>query len=237
MLRSLLIPFVFATAAVSAVAEPLNYNVINFSESAGMEVQRDTMTARFEISTQGKDRTAVNREFTQKFNGFHRRADRKPFKTELLNRTVVPRYQYNNGKQTQIGWEERAEFKVESQDFAALNRLIAETQNEARVSYTAFSVSKQKREAVIDEVSQAALLRFKERAKILTHALGHRDYKIVKLNLGHIGNHTVNGNDMAQMKMYRTAPEVASMNGDALDTASPGTEDITVTVDGSIQGF
>ncbi|WP_165087631.1 SIMPL domain-containing protein [Neisseria yangbaofengii] len=235
MLRPTLTALLLA-AAFPVTAEPLNYNVVEFSESAGTEVPRDTMTARFQIRAEGKDRQSVNTAFTQKFNSFNRKAKNSAFKTELISRNVSPRYQYNNGKRTLTGWEEYAEFKVESKDFAALNRLIAETQNEAHVEYTAFGVSKEKREAVIDEVSKSAINRFKQRAQILAETLGHHSYKIVKLNLGHIGSGTVSQNESVQTKMYRSAvPMAASMNADAVETASPGSEEISITVNGTVQ--
>lgn len=223
-------------AALPAAAEPLNYNIVEFSESAVMEVPRDTMTARFQIRAEGKDRQAVNAAFTKKFNRFNRQTQHGVFKTELLSRNVSPRYQYSNGKHIQTGWEEYAEFKVESKDFAALNRLIDDTQNDAHVQYTHFSVSKEKRESVIDQVSQSAINRFKQRAQTLAETLGHRSYKIVKLNLGHIGNGAVGQNESVQVKMYRSpAPMSASMDAQAVESASPGSEEISITVEGTVQ--
>ncbi len=236
MLRPLLTALALTAIALPATAETLNYNIVEFSESAGMEVARDTMTVRFQVRAEGKERNTVSTDFTQKFNAFNRKAQQKAFKTELLNRSAIPRYQYNNGKRTQTGWVESADFKVESQDFTALNRLIAETQNEASVEYTSFSVSKAKREAAIDEVSKAAISRFKDRAQTLAGTLGFSNYKIVKLNLGHIGSRTISeGYAMAEMKMVRASPIAAGMGEDAIDTASPGVEEISITVDGSIQ--
>ncbi|RPD89173.1 DUF541 domain-containing protein [Neisseria weixii] len=234
MLRPTLTALLFA-AALPAAAEQLNYNIVEFSESAVMEVPRDTMTARFQVRAEGKDRQAVNAAFIRKFNSFNRQAKNSAFKTELLSRNVSPRYQYTNGKRTQTGWEERADFKVESKDFATLNRLIADTQNDAHVEYTYFSVSKEKRESVIDEVSKSAIIRFKQRAQTLTETLGHRDYKIVKINLGHIGSNSVQSGQMAESKMYRAAAPEAAMMMDTVETASPGTEEISITVDGSVQ--
>ncbi|MCP1659449.1 SIMPL domain-containing protein [Neisseria perflava] len=234
-MRTVLLTALLLTTTLPAAAEPLNYNIVEFSESAVLEVPRDTMTARFRIFAEGKERNAVSQAFAQKFNAFNRQAQGKAFKTELLSRSVQPRYQYNNGKRTQTGWEESASFKVESQDFAALNRLIAQTQNEANVEYTAFSVSKAKREAAVDEVSKAAIVRFKDRAQTITRTLGFSGYKIVKLNLGHIGSRTIESNAV-QMKMLRAAaPMAANMQADTVDTASPGTEEISITVDGTIQ--
>lgn len=219
------------SAALPAAAEPLNYNVVEFSESAGIEVPRDTMSARFSVRAEGKTREAVNAAFVKKFNTFNRQAKNKAFKTELLNRNASPRYQYSNGKQIQTGWTEMAEFKVESKDFAALNRLIADTQEAANVEYTRFSVSKQKREEVIDEVSKTAILRFKARAKSLANTLGFSGYKIVKLDLGHIGNASITA--PVQMKFSRAAALSADM--ESMDAVSPGSEEINITVSGSIQ--
>lgn len=236
MLRNTLIAALLAATALPVAAEPLNYNVIEFSESAGMEVPRDTMIARFQVRAEGKDRNSVNASFTKKFNSFNQKSKHSSFKTELISRQANPVYQYDNGKRNQTGWEESAEFKVESKDFAALNRLISETQSDANVEQTYYSVSKQKREEVIDQVSKAAIGRFKDRAKNLAGTLGYSSYKIVKLNLGHIGSRTIGNEAGAQYnKMSRAAPMAASISSDAIEVSSPGSEEISITVDGSIQ--
>lgn len=236
MLRSSLALLLIA-GALPAAAEPLHYNIVEFSESAVTDVRHDTMTVRFQVSAEGKNRNAVADEFTRKFNSFNRKAKNSAFKTELLNRTALPRYQFNNGKRTQTGWEEIAEFKVESQDFAALNRLISDTRSEASVRHTEFSVSKKKREAAIDEVSQAAIVRFKQRAQTLAQTLGFNQYKIVKLNLGHIGsNSIIHHAAPAEMKMARSAAAVSNMDGEHIpDPVSPGSEEVAITVNGSVQ--
>ncbi|MFV2029374.1 SIMPL domain-containing protein [Neisseria sp. S1] len=222
-----------AAAALPAQAETLNYNIVEFSESASIEVPRDIMTIRLTINEEGADRAAVNRAFVQKYNSLNRRLEsNRAFKSELLNRNAYPRYQYKNGKQTQIGWQESAQIKVESKDFAALNRLIAEAQNEASLNDTSFSISDKKREEVIDEVSKAALNRFKNRADTLSRTLGFSGYKIVRLNLGQIGNQPLEYAApvaaMRTMKMSDSAGEIA-------EAPNPGTEDISITVNGTIQ--
>ena len=116
-------------ASLPVAAESLNYNIVEFSESANMEVPRDTMTAHFSINAEGKDRQAVNQAFMKKFNQFNKISQNSKFKAELMERNASPRYQYTNGKRTQTGWEEHAYFKVESKDFEALNRLIADSIN------------------------------------------------------------------------------------------------------------
>lgn len=233
--KALALGIVAAAATVTAQAEPLNYNVMTFAESASAEVPRDTMTIRLTVNEEGKDRAEVNRAFVRKYNALNQRIEgNRAFKSELLSRNAYPRYQYKNGKQTQIGWQESAQIKVESKDFAALNRLIADTQDDANLNGTSFSVSKQKREEVIDEVSKAALNRFKARANILSRTLGFSSYKIVQLNLGQIGNQTI----MAE-SAYAAAPMMLARKadgaGEIAESPNPGTEEISITVNGTIQ--
>ena len=222
-----------ATAAAPAVAEPLNYNVIEFAESASAEVQQDTMIIGLEVNQEGRDRAEVNRAFMQKYNKLTRHISaNKVLKSELQGRRANPLYQYKNGKQTQIGWQESAQIRVESTDFTAINQLIAQAQNDAALQYTQFSVSKKKREAVIDEVSKAALKRFQARADTLVQTLGFRGYKIVHLNLGQIGNQSAEYAAPAPMMMR--AAKADSMGG-MPETTNPGTEEIRITINGTIQ--
>ena len=143
MLRPTLTTLLLA-ASLPVAAESLNYNIVEFSESANMEVPRDTMTAHFSVNAEGKDRQAVNQAFMKKFNQFNKISQNSKFKAELMERNGSPRYQYTNGKRTQTGWEEHAYFKVESKDFEALNRLIADSINIAVLESSSFSVSKEK---------------------------------------------------------------------------------------------
>ena len=107
----------------------------------------------------------------------------------------------------------------------------AKAQNDAALQYTQFSVSKKKREAVIDEVSKAALKRFQARADTLVQTLGFRGYKIVHLNLGQIGNQSA---EYAAAPMMMRAAKADSMGG-MPETTNPGTEEIRITVNGTIQ--
>ena len=98
-----------ATAAAPAVAEPLNYNVIEFAESASAEVQQDTMIIGLEVNQEGRDRAEVNRAFMQKYYKPTRHISaNKVLKSELHGRRANPLYQYKNGKQ-KIGRAPRRE--------------------------------------------------------------------------------------------------------------------------------
>lgn len=239
MFRPILATLVLATALPAAAeTDTLHYNMIEFAESANLEITRDTMTAYFSIASEGKDRATVNKAFQKKFNDFNKVVQNNKLQTEILNRSASPRYEYNNGKRIQTGWEEIASFKVESKDFDAINRLIDETLQSATLNRIGFSISKEKREAAVDQVSKAAILRFKDRAQDLAKTLGFSNYKIVKLNLGHIGNRSID-NGFARAKMMNAEAAMfkrsASDENNAIQAPSPGSEEISITVNGSVQ--
>lgn len=241
MLRPILAALVLATALPAAAeTDTLHYNIVEFAESANLEITRDTMTAYFSIASEGKDRATVNKAFQKKFNDFNKAVQNNKLQTEILNRSASPRYEYNNnnGKRIQTGWEEIASFKVESKDFDAINRLTDETLQSATLNRIGFSISKEKREAAVDQVSKAAILRFKDRAQDLAKTLGFSNYKIVKLNLGHIGNRSID-NGFARAKMMNAEAAMfkrsASDENNAIQAPSPGSEEISITVNGLVQ--
>lgn len=231
---ALLLAAVAAIALPAAVAEPLNYNIVEFAESASLEIPRDTMSVFLRVHEEGRNRNAVNTAFMKKFNSLNRKAATgSGFKTELLFRRAFPRYEYTNNKREQSGWEEEALVKVTGKNFDALNKLIASVQNEASLDNIKFSVSKEKREDAVDRASKAALLRFKDRASTLTKIMGFNHYKIVRIDLGQIGNRSA---QETEPMMMRSAKSAMAEDVSALpETASPGMEEISITVRGSIQ--
>lgn len=220
-----------ATLTAAVQAEPLNYNVVEFAESATVSVPRDTMTAVFAVRAEAREREAAHRAFAAKMNAFSRRAATdKALEVSEANRISHPVYSYPDNKRVQTGWQESIEYTVKSQDFAALNRLIAQSQKDAEVQNTHFTLSPQKRNAAVDEASRAALLRFKDRAAALAQTLGFPGYKIVSLKLGELG-------DAPVIMMSAKAGYAAPMAADSATAAppSPGIEEIRITVNGSVQ--
>ena len=221
----------FLAALTAAVqAEPLNYNVVEFVESATVSVPRDTMTAVFTVRAEAREREAAHRAFAAKMNAFSRRAADKALEVSEANRSSHPVYSYPDNKRVQTGWQESIEYTVKSQDFAALNRLIAQSQKDAEVQNTHFTLSPQKRNSAVDEASRAALLRFKDRAAALAQTLGFSGYKIVSLKLGELG-------DAPVIMMSAKEGYAAPMAADSATAAppSPGIEAIRITVNGSVQ--
>ena len=233
MLRIALLPLLLV-AALPATAEPLNYNIVQFSESATATIPNDTLTATFEISEEGKSREQVSNTVTRRLNILNHRIEANlKFESELLSRNASPSYEYKNGKATIIGWRDSATVMVRSKDFQALSKLIADSQSEAAVNNMSFSVSPSKRDEVIERVSKEALTNFRKRADSITRTLGFNGYKNVNININ-------SGFNTASNVGYPAAPiayRAAKIEADAPEAvlSNPGTQEISQVVNGSIQ--
>lgn len=98
MLRIALLPLLLV-AALPATAEPLNYNIVQFSESATATIPNDTLTATFEISEEGKSREQVSNTVTRRLNILNHRIEANlKFESELLSRNASPSYEYKMAK-------------------------------------------------------------------------------------------------------------------------------------------
>lgn len=230
MFKPVALCLAFALAAAPVWAEPLNYNVVSFSESAATTVSKDLMTVNLRIQEDGANRQSAGNKVTERLNALNARIrNDKSLKGSLINRSVYPRY----NKQKVVGYTDTAYVRVESKDFQALSKLIAASQNEASVSNLSFSVSSEKRSEAVNELSRQALKNFGARAKVLSETLGFGGrYKVVNINV------------QSDFRSYEKAasPMVARMAGMQADGAAPemnieepGTEEIVQTVNGSVQ--
>ncbi|MGF6148808.1 26 kDa periplasmic immunogenic protein precursor [Kingella potus] len=220
-----------AALAAAAQAEPLNYNVVEFAESATVAVPHDTMTAVFAVRSEAREREAAHRAFAAKQAAFVRRTrGQSAFKISESGRNVYPVYHYPGNRRVLSGWQESVEYTIESRDFAALGRLVEQSRQETEIQDTRFSLSMQKRHAAVDEAGRTALLRFKERAASLAQTLGFSGYKIVSLKLGELGDMPV-----AMPKAYAASARMAADSAPADIPPAPGVEDVRITVNGSVQ--
>lgn len=231
MLKPAALCLALSLAAAPVWAEPLNYNVVSFSESAVATINKDLMTANLRIQEDGTNRQTVSNTVTNRLNALTARikAD-KSLKSELVGRSVYPRY----NKQKIVGYTDIAYIQVESKDFQALNKLIAASQNEAALENVDFSVSAEKRSETVNNLSRQALKNFTARAQVLSDTLGFGGrYKIVNINIQ---------SDFRSYAKTAAAPMMARMADTQYEAAAPemninepGTEEIVQTVNGSVQ--
>ncbi|MDO4997631.1 MAG: SIMPL domain-containing protein [Neisseria sp.] len=217
-------------AAASVHAEPLNYNVVSFSERVSSTVANDLMSVNLLIRESSSDRQNASNSVTKRLNAVQAQLKNSAFKVELSNRYVQPEYN-NQGKIR--GWVDSAYVQVQSKDFVALSKAVAQVQNDAMVQDLRFSVSPEKRHETVNELSKQALKNFRSRAKVLSETLGFSDYKIVNINIDSSFNTSYAAPAMMKTMALRSAMDASS--APEMDVSNPGSEEISQTVNGSIQ--
>ena len=220
--------------AAPAIAEELHYNLVEFSESAGVRVPNDTMSVTLRVVESGASREAVSNKVTKRVNAVLARAKgNQAFEVESGSRSVYPEY---DEKRVGIkGWTDSADILVKSTDFVALSKLVADSQQDAMLGNVSFSVSPKKYAAAVDEASEQALRSFRTRAQKVSRTLGFANYKIVRVELHQSfenGEEGVMAEAMPAMGMMRRAK--------AMDAAVPmdlnaGVRTVRQTIRGSVQ--
>ena len=152
---------------------------------------------------------------------------------ESGSRSVYPEY---DEKRVGIkGWTDSADIYVKSTDFAALSKLVADSQQDAMLGDVSFSVSPKKYAAAVDEASEQALRSFRTRAQKVSKTLGFSNYKIVRVEL-----HQSFENGDEGMAAAPMMAESFARSAKAMDAAMPmdldaGVRTVRQTVRGSVQ--
>lgn len=225
---ALLLPLM---AALPAAAEALHYNIVNFHESVSVRVPNDTLNVTFNITETSKNRQDATQTVTRRLNALTARLKAAHgIESEIINRNVYPEY---DDKRRITGWRDSAQISASSTDFAALSRLIADSENEAMIQRLYYSVSPKKRAAAVEEAGEKVLKTFRDRAAAISRSLGFGgSYKIVKLELNEsFQNHT-------ESRYAAPMPMAASLRSakmaEAMDS-NPGEQEIQQSVNVSIQ--
>ncbi len=164
-----------------AQADTQRYNQISLRAEAQQAVNNDTLTVILYAEEQHADPTRLAERITQRLNeGLERARAVEGVQVSSGNRRSHPVY---DDKNSITGWRERAEIRLESNDFAALATLTGDLLKGLSLSGMQFSLSPEARQSSEEELIGDAIDAFRQRASLVTEKLGGSDYKIVNLNL------------------------------------------------------
>lgn len=216
MLRKLF-PYAAAVLVLAACQEKsntsLNYNIVEFKETATLTVPNDTMHATLTIMQIAPTREAASQAVTRKLNAVKEKiAAQKPIAMELNDRSVYPNYR-NNGKISQ--WQDRVQLHLKSTDFDVLSKLLADVQDDAMIEGLSFSVSPEKRAQAVQQASEQVLTAYRQRADFMREKLGYSGYQVVKLELQ---------DDFQQHRAAREERQYAAAEVATLQAADAGME-------------
>ncbi|MEY4752760.1 MAG: hypothetical protein RJA44_435 [Pseudomonadota bacterium] len=224
-LAGLLLSSGYAIAADSSA--PLN--MVRLSASASIEIPKDWLSITLQASRDGTELAQVQKQLKQSIDAAlnDARAQARPGELEVRSGpfNVSPRY----GRDGRInGWQGSAELLLEGRDVPALAALAGRLGGLA-ITGSNYSISRQARERVENELQAEAVQKFRARAAELARQFGASGYTI--------GEVTVQSAEegLRPMPMMRAlAVSAAPMDAAPLPTEA-GKGLLSASVQGSIQ--
>lgn len=204
-----------------------NYNQISLEASASAEVENDTMIVSLYALEEGSKPVELGDRVNKKINwALEKLKQYKSIKVETESYSTSPVY----NKSQIISWRVQQSIQLESKDTPLMSEVLAELQQQLRLSGLSFDVSRDKREQETQRLIDQALTAYSQRATQIAHKLQHDSYKIVDMNVStsaNIGPYKYRAASalLADAEMAPTvAPEVAS-----------GDQTLTVRISGTIE--
>ncbi len=226
LLRNGLLLLTLATIGTSAwcTEPPLTYDRIDLSAPASHQVENDTMVARMYAQREGNDATQSSNDVNQMVSQAVKKAKATPgIKVQTLSYNTNPIYH----KQTLTGWRVRQDIRLESQDSAALSKLIGDLQKQLGMDGISYTISPEKLSAAEEELMSEGMAAFKRRAQLITKEMGHARYRLVDMQVNTSGS-TPQPMMMRSMAMAAPAPAPAP-------TLEAGTRRVQVNISGTIE--
>lgn len=201
-------------------------NRVSFQVEAMREVSNDWATARLSVVAEGKEPSAVadsvNKQMAQALTTSKRTKGVKVESGAYVTQPV-----YENGRV--VRWRARQELRVESGNVDRLSKLIGTLQGESvQLSSIDFSVKRETRTALEDELIEEALTAFRSRAARIAQGMGAADWSLVSLSIGHSGGQP--------RMMHRGAEsDMMSMSKTAAPVFEAGTSELRIQVNGNVE--
>lgn len=217
-----IIPFFVSPA--SFANDELRYNQVNLQTSASSHVANDTLTALLVIQETGTDTAhlanLVNTKMTKVLEAA---AAFKHVDSHTVSYTTRPLYK----KGVIHSWQVSQTIQLNSQHFEQLGDLIAKINPYADVQSMQFTVSDTKLENVQEALTKQAIAKFRSKANMVTKEFGKSSFVIIHVNIGN--------NYHAPRPMMERSLMTADAKSSTPPALSPGTNKITVNINGNIE--
>ena len=195
-----------------------------FEVEAVREVANDWATARMTVQAEGKQAASVAAEVNRAMAAATERAKRTEG-VEVRSGGYSTNPVYDDGRV--VRWRSSQTLVLESDDTDVLSRLIGELQSESvLLSGIEFSVRRETRQAIEDELISEALARFRARARLVAEGLGAEEWSVANVNVGAAGSAGPPIVYHERALSYKSAPAPAF---------SAGTSEIRVTASGTVR--
>ena len=190
------------------------------------EVENDWATARLSAMSEGQDPARVATEVNERVSSALATAKKqKGIEVESGGYVTQPVYDASRI----VRWQAWQEIRLESADVDRLSKLIGQLQESGlQLSGIEFSVKRETREALQNELTLEALRAFRARADLITKGMASAGWSLVAMSVGQQGG--------AQPHYYAMRAEAdMAMNSAAAPAFESGKSELQITVDGSIE--
>lgn len=191
------------TAVFAQNTDTPKQNTLDFSVVVEKEVPMDILQVRLFIQEEDANLQNLHKTVSDKLNqALTKIKAQAKVVIQQNNRNTSVRY---DAKGRKNGWTERAELLLESQDFYALSQLIDDVSDVLSISSVNAKLSFSAQDKLDDELTQAVLAKFRQKADLMTKSLQAKSYRIVSLSLPNTQQRqSANGYD-GDFTMYRAA--------------------------------
>ena len=222
--------FVLSARADANAAQP--NNVIAFNVEAERQIERDLMQVNLFYQSEGKNLSELNKTVNTRLNkaiGIAKQYPAVAIQGNMRNTMV----QYD-GKGKQSGWLARVELMLESKDSQALSDVINALDDTLAIENISASVSDEKLTHVENELTQAVLEKFKNKALLIQNTLQMKNYRVMDLNISAANEH-----NYAPVYYEPTAKSALTLSESASNAVplENGKETVRMRVEGRIELF
>ena len=201
------------------------YNQIHFQVERSRPVENDRMQATLSITAENANAARLADQIKRTMDwAINTAKTRNTVERRSGGYQTYPIYE----KDRVQGWRATQELLLEGPDFAQMGELIGKLQERLQVTAITFSVSRERRATIEDELIAKALEAFKQRADLVRRQLAGKDYRIMDVSINPDG--------------IAPAPRPMMRNTASMETASAaapavqaGTSTISVSVSGTIE--
>ena len=220
--------FVLSARADTDAAQP--NNVIAFNVEAERQIERDLMQVNLFYQSEGKNLSALNKTVNARLNKAIDIAKQYPA-VAIQGNTRNTMVQYD-GKGKQSGWLARVELMLESKDSQALSDVINALDDTLAIENISASVSDEKLTHVENELTQAVLEKFKNKALLIQNTLQMKNYRVMDLNISAANEH-----NYAPVYYEPTAKSALTLSESASNAVplENGKETVRMRVEGRIE--
>lgn len=198
-LALLALPFATPAIAEKPIMQPTN--IISFNTEVETNVDRDLLQVTLFYQVEGKELTELNKTITERLNKAVSLVKEKSA-VEIKGNSRSTNVRYDN-QSKKNGWIERAELVLESKDFQALSEIISGLDGVMAVEDMRAAISTEKLMKVENELTQAAIEKFKKKATLIQDSLQMKNYRILDLDIS-------SANEQAPIRPY-AAPRMGKM--------------------------